>query len=174
MAKDIRILDRRFIPAGQTVIEKGSLGNRAFILESGRVEVFMHDRKGRHVKIAEIGAGSIIGEMALLEKGERSASVRTIEDTVLIGVTEKDMQESIGDPDGLFAKMMRLMVERLRDTNAKLLQQNMELADLEESAKMTINNLTFQMPPGKQEAFKKEIMPLLGRLRMTLERYSSL
>ncbi len=174
MTREIRILDRRYFATGQIIIEKGSVGNRAFLIEKGRVEVFMYDKKGRHVKIAEIGAGSIIGEMALLDKGERSASVRTLEDTILVGVTERDMQESIGDPDGIFAQMMRLLVERLKDTNAKLLQQNMELADIEESAKMTINNIAFQLPRGKQEAFKKEIMPLLGRLRMTMEKYSDL
>lgn len=172
MAKKVKILDRRFVPAGELVIEQGNIGNRAFLIESGRVEVFMKDEKGRTVKIAEAGAGGIVGEMALITGAQRSASIRTLEDSVLITISSKDIEETIGQPDGLFQHVMKLMAERLRDTNAKLLAQHKELSEIEETAQMTVKNIAFHVPENKQAAFRKEMVPLLDRLKDTLQKYN--
>lgn len=172
MTKKVKILDRRFVPAGELVIEQGNIGNRAFLIESGRVEVFMKDDKGRTVKIAEAGPGGIVGEMALITGAQRSASIRTLEDSVLITISSKDIEETVGQPGGLFQHVMKLMAERLRDTNAKLLAQHKELSDIEETAQMTIKNIAFHVPENKQAAFRKEMVPLLDRLKDTLQKYN--
>lgn len=172
--KPTKILDRRFVPAGQLVIEQGCIGNRAFMIEKGKVEVFMRDSAGNTVKIAEVGAGSIIGEMALLDGGVRSASIRTVEDSVLVGISSQDIEDSAGRKDGLLQKMMKMMVERLKETNARLIMQNMELVELEEQAHATVHNVTHHIPEHKQGAFKKEMLPLLDKLRSTLTKYNHL
>lgn len=174
MSKQVKILDRRYVPAGELVIEQGCIGNRAFLIESGKVEVFMKDKKGRVIKIADVGAGGIIGEMALIDGGERSASIRTLEDSVLVTISSKDLEESIGQKDGLFQKMMKLMASRLKDTNAQLLRQKSELAEIEEAAQLTVNNIAAHIPENKQKAFKKEVVPLLDKLKGTLEKYNHL
>lgn len=171
MTKKTKILDRRFVPAGEMVIEQGNIGNRAFLIESGRVEVFMRDDGGRTVKIAEAGPGAIVGEMALITGAERSASIRTLENSVLIVISAKDIEETVGQPQGLFQHVMRLMAERLRDTNALLLKQKTELADIEEAARMTVRNVSLHVPDSKQAAFKQEMVPLLDRLKNTLQKY---
>jgi len=172
MSKKVKILDRRFVPSGELVIEQGNIGNRAFLIESGKVEIFMKDEKGRTVKIAEAGAGAIIGEMALITGAQRSASIRTIQDTVLITISAKDIEDTVGQPGGLFQHVMKLMAERLRDTNAKLMSQHNELAEIEEAAQMSIKNVAFHVPENKQAQFKKEMVPLLDRLKTTLEKYN--
>jgi CRP-like cAMP-binding protein len=172
MPRKVKILDRRFVPAGEIVIEQGNIGNRAFLIESGRVEIYMRDAKDRTVKIAEAGPGAIIGEMALLTGARRSASIKTLEDAVLIVISSKDIEESIGQPNGLFQHVMKLMAERLRDTNEKLVQQNLELAELHETAHMTVKNVSLHVPDEKQEQFKRELVPLLDRLKNTLEKYN--
>ncbi len=171
MSKKVKILDRRFVPAGELVIEQGNIGNRAFLIESGRVEIFMKDEKGRTVKIAEAAAGAIIGEMALITGAQRSASIRTIQDSVLITISAKDIEDTVGQQGGLFQHVMKLMAERLRDTNAKLLDQHRELSDIEEAAQLTIKNIGFHVPDSKQAQFRREMVPLLDRLKSTLEKY---
>jgi CRP-like cAMP-binding protein len=173
MSKKVKILDRRFIPAGEMVIEQGHIGNRAFIIESGRVEVFMRDDRGRTVKIAEAGPGDIIGEMALMTGAVRSASIRTLEGSVLITISSKDIEETIGQPGGLFQHVMKLMAERLRETNAQLLKQKLELAEIEEEAHMTVKNIAAHIPQSKQDAFRQEMVPLLDRLKSTLQKYNN-
>jgi len=172
MTKPIKVNDRRFVPAGQLVIEQGCIGNRAFLIEKGKVEVFMRDKRGATVKIAEVGEGSIIGEMALIDGGARSASIRTLEDSVLVAISSQDIEDSIGQKDGLFQKMMKLMVERLKETNTRLIQQSMAIAELEEEAHMTVRNIGLHIPENKQAAFKQEMVPLLDKLKSTLSKYN--
>ncbi|MDD9899922.1 MAG: cyclic nucleotide-binding domain-containing protein [Alphaproteobacteria bacterium] len=174
MNKGTKVLNRRFVPAGQLVIEQGCIGNRAFLIEQGKVEVFVRDKSGRNVKIAEVAEGSIIGEMALIDGGMRSASIRTMEDCVLVAISAEDIKETIGQKDGLFSKMMQIMVERLKETNAKLMQQNLALSEIEEQAQMTVKNVALHIPEGKQAAFKKEMLPLLDNLKTTLNKYNRL
>ncbi len=174
MMDKVKILDRRFIPAGQMVIEQGCIGNRAFIIESGKVEVFMKDKKGRVIKIADVGPGGIIGEMALIDGSTRSASIRTTEDSILVAISQKDIEESIGQKNGLFQKMMKIMVDRIKDTNIQLMRHKAEMAEIEEAAQMTVNNIALHVPEGKQKQFRHEVVPLLDKLKHTLAKYNHL
>lgn len=174
MIKRPKILDRRFVPAGTLIIEQGNIGSRAFLIESGKVEILKRDKKGRTVKIAEAGAGSIIGEMALIDGSERSASVKTLEESILIAISMKDIEESIGDPDGVFQKLMKVMVDRLKEMNDRMIRQNLELAELQEAAESTVENISFHIPEQQQTEFKKEMVPLLERLKETLSKYNHL
>jgi CRP-like cAMP-binding protein len=169
--KTSKIIDRRFVPAGQLVIEQGCIGNRAFLIERGKVEVFMRDRMGHTVKIAEVGAGSIIGEMALLDGGVRTASIRTLEDSTLIAISPQEIEESAGQPGGILQKMMKVMAERLKDTNDRLIRQNMELSDLHAVAHASVHNASTRIPEDRQDDFKRSMLPLLDKLRTTLERH---
>lgn len=172
MVKKVKILDRRFYPAGEIVIEQGNIGNRAFLIESGRVEIFMRDDSGHTVKIAEAGPGAIIGEMAMLTGARRSASIKTLENAVLIVISQRDIEDSIGQPNGLFQHVMKVMAERLRDTNSKLMRQNMELKEIEEAAQLSMKNVSYHVPDDKQDAFRREMVPLLDRLKVTLQKYN--
>jgi len=172
MSRKVKILDRRFVPAGDLIIEQGNIGNRAFIIESGRVEIYMRDAHGHTFKISEAGPGEIIGEMAIITGNARTASIRSLENTVLITISAKDIEETMGQPGGLFQHVMRVMAARLEESNAKLLEQHAELAAIEEAAHMTVRNVGLHVPSTKQAAFRREMVPLLDRLKNTLQKYT--
>ena len=171
MSNNIKILDRRFLPKGELVIEEGSIGERAFFIETGKVDIFMRDKKGRNVKIAEAGPGSIVGEMAILGEGERSASIVTSADSILVSISAGDIEKALRSSDHLMQQIMRLMATRLKDTNARLIRQNMELKEFEEAAELTVKNIGLHIPQNKQNAFKNEVVPLLDKLKDTLSKY---
>ena len=60
------------VPAGKVLMRQGENGAEAFVVASGRVVV---ERDGR--AIAERGPGEVIGEIALLSEGPRTATVTT-------------------------------------------------------------------------------------------------
>jgi len=68
-----RGLEPLAVPAGDTVVEQGDLGDRYFVIESGEVEVVGDGRQ-----IATLGPGQGFGEIALLQRGRRTATVRAI------------------------------------------------------------------------------------------------
>lgn len=171
METKIRILDRQTVRAGHLLFEQGDCGSRAYFVEKGRVEVFKKDKHGNHVTIAEIGPGSIVGEMALVNNNFRTASVRALEDSVLVGISSSDLKKALSDTDVIFKAMMKIMVERLKKSNEHFYQQYTSISELEEAAQMTIRNLYATIEPEKQEHFRKEVMPLLEKLRTTLRKF---
>ena len=62
-------MERRF-SAGATIAEEGEAGRTFFVIESGAVSVIIHGEK-----VGQLGAGEAFGEMALIDKSARSATI---------------------------------------------------------------------------------------------------
>jgi CRP-like cAMP-binding protein len=76
---------------GHTVIEAGSEGNRdLFIIVSGELEVYRRAEDREH-RIALVTAGSLLGEMAFVDGGPRSASVRALSVSKALRVRPEDV-----------------------------------------------------------------------------------
>ena len=63
-------LQRRSLDAGETLVEQGDEGRELFLILDGIVDVEVDGEE-----VAELGPGTLLGEMALLEGGKRTASV---------------------------------------------------------------------------------------------------
>jgi CRP/FNR family transcriptional regulator, cyclic AMP receptor protein len=61
-----------------TIFEQGSAGDKMYIIQSGQVEVQVKDYAGMLNAVLIMGEGQVFGEMALLDHGMRSASVRAL------------------------------------------------------------------------------------------------
>lgn len=70
-----RLAPVRFRP-GESLMREGEAGDRFFVIEEGEVEVEVADRVVRR-----LGSGSAVGEIALLRRIPRTATVRAIRDT---------------------------------------------------------------------------------------------
>ena len=84
-------LDNITVEAGQSFIVQGELSREAYIVKSGHAEIFTTQDE-KEVQIAELGPGTIIGEVAALAKVPRTASVRATEPMELLRITEKMME----------------------------------------------------------------------------------
>ncbi|AWK88935.1 cyclic nucleotide-binding domain-containing protein [Azospirillum thermophilum] len=67
------------IPAGLVLVHQGRHGDRAWLVEEGELEVLLERPDGLK-RIGTLGPNSIVGEMALIDDGVRSASVRAVTD----------------------------------------------------------------------------------------------
>jgi CRP/FNR family transcriptional regulator, cyclic AMP receptor protein len=65
-----RIASEREFAEGETLMSEGDFGHSLFLVESGSADVLVHGDKVR-----EVGPGDIIGEVAVLAAGRRTASV---------------------------------------------------------------------------------------------------
>lgn len=88
------------IPAGTIVIREGEPGDRFYVLAAGIVRI---EREGRHLRDVEaIGAG--FGEVALLRGVPRTATVTTIQETVLLTIDRAPFLAAVtGHPDAFAA-----------------------------------------------------------------------
>lgn len=103
------------VPAGTVVLDEGSVGQACYVIESGKVAVLRHNRK-----IAEIGPGQIVGEVALLDRLPRTASVKTLVDSVLYELTKADFDGVLEASPATTRKLLTTLAARLRDADAKL------------------------------------------------------
>ncbi len=109
------------IKAGELALRAGDRGDTAYFILSGAVEVFV-DRDGRHVTLARLGKGEIFGEMAVIDPGPRSASVRAVEDTICIVTTYDDFTRSMAENPQLAVEFLRTLVARLREANQRIVE----------------------------------------------------
>ncbi len=68
---------------GKKIVVEGEMGRSLYFIYSGEVAILKENEVGDPVKVASLGAGDIFGEIALLEKVRRTASVAASEPTEL-------------------------------------------------------------------------------------------
>jgi len=78
-----RIAKHQVVPAGRIIFRQNDPGDSCYLIDSGRVRVFREGREGREYELTQLGPGDIFGELALLTRESRSASVQAIEETRL-------------------------------------------------------------------------------------------
>jgi rhodanese-related sulfurtransferase len=96
MAEIAKRVKTKTFPAGTVIFEEGDSGDSYYIIRSGRVRAFRRDEDGVETSLAEIGPGDGFGELSLLTDKPRTASVETLEETVLT-ILSKDQFERIVD-----------------------------------------------------------------------------
>jgi CRP-like cAMP-binding protein len=114
------VVRRRHYPRGAVVFTQGDLGNVAFIVRSGRVEIVVESADGRDLVLYEVGPGDHFGEMALLEGQPRSASAICTEASELLAITREDLLAELERHPTIMLRMLQAMSRRLRLTDRRL------------------------------------------------------
>ncbi len=96
--------------ADVTVFRQGDAGEAAYVVESGSVEVLSEG----HARLAILGAGALFGEVALLDHLPRTATVRTLEPTVLIRIDRAHVKALLKRTDPVIRHLLTLLLERFR------------------------------------------------------------
>ncbi len=108
---------RRTFPAGHEIIRQGELGRTFYILEDGKVDVFLRNSEGQEVRIRRLERGQHFGELAVLGDYRRNASVRVSPEGEAHCI-EYDAQEIgrliSGRKDGTKEKTVRIDPEATR------------------------------------------------------------
>jgi len=100
------------VPAGQPLVREGERLAREFmVIVDGEVEV---RRRGR--RVATLGPGGFFGEMALLARGPRRATVTTTAPSQLLVVTSGAFHDLLDSVPSLQMRVLRALAERLEAT----------------------------------------------------------
>lgn len=107
--------ERWTFEAGREIFHQGDDGDACYVIESGVVEVIRHDETtGQEFVLAQVGRGKVIGEMALIDNQPRMATVRAVEDTVLLVVPREAFQTRLEKLDPVTRRLLDTFTERLR------------------------------------------------------------
>ncbi|MEN8239252.1 MAG: ATP-binding protein [Actinomycetota bacterium] len=78
-------LSHHEVPAGENLFCEGDEGDSAYVITTGEIEV-LKESAGRDVRLAVLGPGALIGEMALLARAPRNATCRALTDAALVSI----------------------------------------------------------------------------------------
>ncbi len=121
-------LERVRIKSGDVLFEEGSLGQHAYIIKEGQLEVYKTSN-GRSVQLAVRGPGEVIGEISFLESDVRTASVRALSDVELLCIGHDKLELLLNSSPTAARTMLQTVIGRLRSTEL-LLRQSEKMAQL--------------------------------------------
>jgi CRP/FNR family cyclic AMP-dependent transcriptional regulator len=114
LAEDVDQVDFK---AGDTIFNEHDLGDGLYVVETGSVRIWVLDEDVSAVTLAELKPGDFFGELAVLDRGERSSSATAITDTHLHKLSSDAFQEFlIAHPDASVDVICEIAA-RMRQTN---------------------------------------------------------
>jgi CRP/FNR family transcriptional regulator, cyclic AMP receptor protein len=119
--KDLALLARRgedvMVDAGKVLVTEGSTGSEFFVIISGKARVTRHRRK-----VAALGPGDFFGDLALLDRAPRNASVTADTPMELLVLGQREFAAIIEDVPGFSKKLLAGMARRLREADKRSVQ----------------------------------------------------
>lgn len=97
----------------ECVVRQGDEGSCMYVVQRGEVEV-MGEHGGNEVLLAVLKAGEIFGEMALFEKGRRSATVRARGEAQVLTVDKRTLLRRIKEDPLVALNLMEMLCRRIR------------------------------------------------------------
>ncbi len=125
----------RELDAGEYFFRFGERGSSAFVLEAGQVEV-VRDHEGQTHTLRTLETGDCFGEVALLDFGERSASVRALRPCRALELTARSLHEVANEAPEQFAliymNLGRELSRRLREADERFFKARWTAARMDE------------------------------------------
>jgi CRP/FNR family transcriptional regulator, cyclic AMP receptor protein len=109
-----RASDEIDVEAGRVIVDQGRTGHEFFLIVDGRAAVKRNNRK-----VADLGPGQYFGELALLDRGPRSASVVAETPMTLLVLGQREFTGVLDGVPGMATKILSTMAQRLREADSK-------------------------------------------------------
>ena len=111
--------DERPLAAGEYLFREGESADYGYVVKSGRIAIVKSGRDGERI-LAELGPGSLFGEMALIDGNPRSAAARASEQSVLTEIRAETFNDYIRSNPDAARRIMRTLVGQIRTANKEL------------------------------------------------------
>ena len=100
--------------AGEVLFREGDAADAAYFVVGGRLMVSAPNAKGDDHLVAELGRGEVVGELGLLDRAPRSATVRAVRDTTLAAFSTSTFEELVATSPEMMLNVTRGILTRLR------------------------------------------------------------
>lgn len=119
--KDLQQVARRaedvHVDAGKVLVREGAAGAEFFVIVDGQADVTM-----RGAKVATLGPGQFFGDLALLDRAPRNATVTAKTPMELVVLGQREFAALIDEVPGFAHKLLAGLAHRLREYDAKSVQ----------------------------------------------------
>ena len=104
---------------GEVIIREGEVGDRMYVVQSGRVNVTHQTRDGE-VDLGELSSNDVFGEMALFDREKRSATVRAVGRARVLSVDKHTFLRRAHEDPSLAYQILLQMSRRIRRLDREL------------------------------------------------------
>ena len=104
------------VKQGKVLVEEGKPGHEFFLIEDGTAEVRRNIRK-----VASLSRGQFFGELSLLDRGPRSATVIANTDMTLVVLGQREFLGVIDEVPAMAHKLLAALAGRLREADSRAL-----------------------------------------------------
>lgn len=108
---------RRHYSKGTTIYARGEGGNSVFFVQTGRVEISVTTADGRVSILNYMAAGDVIGEIAMLDRGLRSADATAVSEVTGVIVNRETILSVLRDDDDAMFAMIAELCAKVRNAS---------------------------------------------------------
>lgn len=109
-----KLTDTTQLPAGHELTTQDQSSREAFVIVSGSATVKRNNRK-----VAEVGPGTVIGELGLLDRGPRTATVITNEPVEVLVIAPREFASLLDEVPAIASKLLKSLAGTIRDLDKK-------------------------------------------------------
>lgn len=109
-----RVSDEVQVASGKVLCREGETGHEFFLILDGKADV---QSGGRHV--ADLGPGQYFGELSLLTRAPRNATVTATGDMEVLVLGQREFSAILEEVPALSHKLLAVMAERLREADTQ-------------------------------------------------------
>ncbi|MCX7556434.1 EAL domain-containing protein [Xanthomonadaceae bacterium JHOS43] len=106
-------MSRRTLRAGETLFREHDPGRSAYLIESGAIRIVVGQGESA-MTLADLGAGDLVGEMAMIDDAPRTATAIAIEDAVLLVIDREHLAERVAQTDPVVRALLGGQLKRYR------------------------------------------------------------
>jgi CRP/FNR family transcriptional regulator len=153
---------------------EGDPGDAFYIISQGLVKVFTTNENGKEKTLSLLGRKDFFGEMALLDDGTRSASVKAVEDSEVLVIEREKFRELISLNPNISLKIIAVLSQRLRRANSQI--QELTFSSVRERLENKLQELAQKYGRKREQApgvlitkkiTHQELADLIGTTRVT-------
>jgi len=109
----IPLLSERQFKPRQVLFSAGDPPERVYLVLKGRVKIYQVAENGKEIILDVVGKGGVVGDMAIVEDGERIACAQAMDETVAVSISWEDFSHLLQQSPRLGFAMAELMARRL-------------------------------------------------------------
>lgn len=98
---------------GDAICRQGEIGDRMYVIQAGRATV-LEEVDGKEIVLGHLGPGDIFGEMALVDRKPRSATVRAMGRARILTLDKRTFLRGVHEDPSLAFRILQKMSERVR------------------------------------------------------------
>lgn len=111
---------RQELRPGEVLFYQGDAGHFLYVVETGKVRIFVQGDDGQELSVTVCGTGDLVGEMSVIDELPRSASAVALERATVLRLSRERFREHVRRSPQLAFNVMKALSVRLRFSTRQL------------------------------------------------------